>query len=77
MYFEVIGEIEEVETIAAGRSIRDIMRIQRQYGPGRWRKLKGTARIRLKSGTIVRAELQWYEAHGIGRKKIKIKRLFD
>ncbi len=49
MYFEIIGEIEEVETIAIGGKIRDIMRIQKQYGPGRWRKLKGMAKVRLES----------------------------
>lgn len=77
MYFEIIGEIEETETIAIGGKIRDIMRIQKQYGPGRWRKLKGIAKVRLESGRIRRAELHWYEAHGIGRKKIKIKRFLD
>jgi len=77
MYFEIIGEIEEVETIAIGGKIRDIMRIQKQYGPGRWRKLKGMAKVRLESGRICKAELHWYEAHGIGRKKIKIKRFLD
>ncbi len=77
MYFEIIGEIEEVETIAVGGKIRDIMRIQKQYGPGRWRKLKGLAKVRLESGRMRRAELHWYEAHGVGRKKIKIKRFLD
>ena len=77
MYFEIIGEIEGVETIAIGGKIRDIMRIQKQYGPARWRKLKGMAKVRLESGRICRAELHWYEAHGIGRKKIKIKRFLD
>ena len=77
MYFEIIEEIEEVETIAIGGKIRDIMRIQKQYGPGRWRKLKGMAKVRLESGRICKAELHWYEAHGIGRKKIKIKRFLD
>lgn len=77
MHFEVIGEIEKVETIAIGGKIRDIMRIQKKYGPGRWRKLKGMAKVRLESGRILKAELHWYEAHGIGRKKIKIKRFLD
>jgi hypothetical protein len=77
MYFEIIGEIEEVETIAIGGKIRDIMRIQKKYGPGRWRKLKGMAKVRVESGRILRAELHWYEAHGVGRKKIKIKRFLD
>jgi hypothetical protein len=77
VYFEIIGEIGEIETIAIGGKIRDIMRIQKQYGPGRWRKLKGIAKVRLESGRICRAELHWYEAHGIGRKKMKIKRFLD
>ena len=77
MHVEIIGEIEDVETIAVGGGIRDIMRIQRQFGPGRWRKLKGTARVRFASGRIRLVELHWYEAHGIGRKKLKIKRILD
>lgn len=77
MYFGIIGEIEEIETIAIGGMIRDIMRIQKQYGSGRWRKLKGIAKVRLESGRICRAEIHWYEAHGIGRKKMKIKRILD
>ena len=77
MFFEIIGEIEEIETIATGGKIRDITRIQKQYGPGRWRKLKGIAKVRLESGRVCRAELHWYEAHGIGKKKIKIKRFLD
>ena len=77
MYFEIIGDIEEVQTIAVGGRIRDIMRLRRQYGLGRWRKLKGIAQIRLRSGKICHAEVHWYEAHGIGRKKIKIKCLLD
>lgn len=76
-YFEIIGEIGNVEEIAVGGRIRDIMRIQRQYGPGRWRKLKGFAMVRLQSGKIRRAELHWYEAHGIGKKKMKIKSFLD
>jgi hypothetical protein len=77
VYFEIIGEIGNIEEIAVGGRIRDIMRIQKQYGPGRWRKLKGFAMVRLKSGNIHKAELHWYEAHGIGKKKLKIKRLLD
>jgi len=77
VYFEIIGEITEIETIVTGGRIRDIMRIQRQYGPGNWRKLKGIAKVRLMSGKICEAEVHWYEAHGIGRKKIKIKRFLD
>jgi hypothetical protein len=77
MYFEIIGEIEDIEEIAVGGRIRDIMRIQKQYGPGRWRKLKGSAMVRLKSGKIRKVELHWYEAHGIGKKKLKIKKFLD
>jgi len=77
MYFEIIGEIENIEEIAVGGRIRDIMRIQKQYGTGRWRKLKGLAVVRLQSGKIRKAELHWYEAHGIGKKKMKIKRFLD
>ncbi len=77
MYFEIISEIQNLETLFVGGKIRDIMRLRNQYGPGRWRKLKGTAEIRLQSGKIRTAELHWYEAHGIGRKKMKIKRLLD
>ena len=77
MYFEIINEIENVETIAVGGKIRDIMRVRKLYGVGRWRKMKGVANVRLQSGVIRKAELHWYEAHGIGRKKMKIKRLLD
>lgn len=77
MYFEIIGEIENIETIAVSGRIRDIMRLRRQYGSAKWRKLKGIARIRLQNGKICKAEIHWYEAHGIGRKKMKIKRLLD
>ncbi len=77
MYFEIIGEIEDIETIAVGGRIRDIMRLRRAFGPGRWRKLKGRARVRLANGMIRPAEVHWYEAHGIGRKKMKIKRFLN
>jgi len=66
-----------VETIAVGGRIRDIMRLRKQYGPGRWRKLKGIATVRLENGSVRAAEVHWYEAQGIGKKKMKIKRLLD
>ncbi|NOZ20310.1 MAG: hypothetical protein GXP25_04390 [Planctomycetes bacterium] len=75
MKFEIIGEITNVETIAVGGRIRDIMRLRKQFGPSRWRKLKGIAHVRLAGGAVRRAELHWYEAQGIGRKKMKVKRL--
>ena len=74
MHFEIVGRIEHVEVIAVGGRIRDIMRLRRQFGEGKWRKLKGIARVRIASGETRRAEVHWYEAHGIGRKKMKIKR---
>ena len=77
MYFEIIGEIEEIETIATGGRIRDIMRLQRQFGRARWRKLKGIAMVRLQRGNVRKAEFYWYEAHGVGRKKMKIKKFLD
>ena len=77
MYFEVIGEIEEIQTIAVGKSIKDLARLRRQFGAGRWRKLKGTATVRLLDGRIKKAEIHWYEAHGIGKRKMKIKRYLD
>ena len=73
MSFEVIGEIENSQTIAKGRGIRERARLVKFYGRGRWRKRKGTAQIKLNSGEIVRAELHWYEATGIGKREFKIK----
>jgi len=77
MPFEIIGEITETEVIAVSSNIRELARLRRQYGRGRWRKLKGIAYIRLSSGRVRLAELHWYEAHGIGRKEIKRKRYLD
>jgi len=77
VYFEIIGDIGVIEVIAVGGSIRDIMRIRKQYGPGRWRKLKGVAKVRLQNGRLCHAELHWYEAHGIGKRKMKIKKILD
>ena len=77
MNFEIIGNIESIETIAVSKSIKDFSRIRRQYGLGRWGKMKGKAKIRLINGSIRYAELHWYEAHGIGKKKIKIKHFLD
>jgi len=74
--FEIIGEIHHVETIASGHGIRILDRLVRLYGKGNWRKRKGIARIRLSDGTIHTAEIHFYEAHGIGRKEPKIKRLY-
>ena len=75
--FEIVGDINEVETFATGSGIREIARLQKQYGKGRWRKRKGTAKIRLPEGGLLFAEIHWYEATGIGRKELKIKRLIE
>jgi len=77
LYFEVIEAISEIETIAAGGRIRDIMRLRKQFGSGQWRKMKGRATVRLENGSLRRAEFHWYEAHGIGKRKMKIKRFLD
>jgi len=75
--FEVVGEISDVERIARGPSVRERARLRKQFGPGRWRKLKGIASVRLANGRIQTVELHWYEAHGIGKRKLKIKRYLD
>jgi hypothetical protein len=77
MQFEVIGEITNIETFAVGSSIREIRRLRRIYGAGRWRKRKGITRVRFSDGSSSTVELHWYEAHGIGRKEMKIKRFLD
>jgi hypothetical protein len=73
--FEIVGQLRDAETIAIGRSIRELARLRKFYGQGRWRKMKGVATIRLPNGRVREAEIHWYEAHGIGRKEFKIKRL--
>ena len=77
MYFEIIGEVTHVETFAAGSSIREVARLRKLYGRGRWRKRKGIARVRVEDGAVRLAEVHWYEAHGIGRKEFKIKRYIE
>ena len=76
-YFEIIGEIRAAETIAVGSKIRELARLRKQYGVGRWRKRKGLAKVRLLDGAIRTAEVHWYEATGVGRKEFKIKRFLD
>ena len=73
MDFEIIGNITAIEFIALGRGLRDRRRLHRFHGKGRWRKLRGIATVRLVDGTVHTAEVQWYEAHGIGRKEFKLK----
>ncbi len=75
MYFEILGQITHAETFATSSSIREVARLRKQYGKGRWRKRKGIARVRLTDDTVHLAEIHWYEASGFGRKEFKIKRL--
>ncbi|MBT9149026.1 MAG: hypothetical protein AAGB97_04010 [Dehalococcoidia bacterium] len=77
MRFEIISEIIHVETIAVGSSIREITRLRKRYGKGRWRKMKGVATIQLANGKVRLTEIHWYEAHGIGKKEYKRKRYLD
>lgn len=77
MDFEIIGQISDIETIAVGSAIRELSRLRTQYGQGRWRKQKGVASIRLPNGRVRRAEVHWYEVHGIGRREFKRKYYLD
>jgi len=77
MYFEIVGAMSDIESIAISGSIRQVSRLRRRYGRGRWRKLKGIGTVRLAQGEMRRAEIHWYEAHGIGRVGLKIKRFLD
>ena len=71
--FTLVSAIENIEVIATNRGIRDLARLNRLFGRGRWRKLKGAAYVKLPSGRVRYAEVHWYEAHGIGRRNLKIK----
>lgn len=77
MDFTIVGDITDIETFAVGKAIREIGRLRRRYGRGRWRKRKGIAHVRLSDGTIRLAELHWYEASGVGKKEFKIKRYLE
>ena len=74
MNFEMMGDLTNLETIASGTGIREIARLRKRYGRGRWRKRKGRANVRLRGGEVVLAEVHWYEATGIGKREFKIKR---
>jgi hypothetical protein len=73
MKFEIVGRIANVEVIASGSGVRVRRFLRKAYGSGRWRKLKGTATVRLPNGVLRRVEIHWYEAHGIGRRDMRIK----
>ena len=77
MFFELLVALGDSETIAVGASIRELARLRARHGVGRWRKRKGVAMVRVAGGGVRKAELHWYEAHGIGRRKLKIKRFLD
>lgn len=77
MKFELVGRITQIETIATGSGIRVRRYLRKAYGPGRWRKLKGIATVRLPNGALRKVELHWYEAHRIGRRDLKIKRYLE
>jgi hypothetical protein len=74
MRFEIVGPLHDIEVIAAGRSVRQRRQLRRRHGGLRWRKLKGVGTVRLGDGSPGRAEIQRYEAHGIGNVRYKIKR---
>jgi hypothetical protein len=74
---EIIGPLRSPETIASGHGIRHLERLRRVYGPARWRKRKGVATVRLPDGTVCIGEVHWYEAHGIGRKELKLKAILS
>jgi hypothetical protein len=75
MRFEILGEITNAETIATGSGIREVSRLRKLYGRGRWRKRKGVAQVRLPNGEVVMAEIHWYESSEVGRREFKIKQV--
>ena len=75
--FELVGEMADIETIAVNLSLRDRRQLSADHGGRRWRKLKGTGLIRFPNGEVLRAELHWYESHGVGRRELKVKRVLD
>lgn len=77
MDFELVGELSTIETIAVNLSIRELTSLKELYGGRRWRKLKGVSLVRLPNGNVRRVEIHWYEAHGVGKKRMKIKRFLD
>ena len=77
MHFTIVGDIRNAETFAQGKGIRELPRLRKAYGPGRWRKRKGFARVKLQDGSLVEAEIHWYEATGIGKREFKIKHIID
>jgi hypothetical protein len=75
--FRLRSDISDVQVIAASVGVRVRAKVKKAYGSGRWRKLKRTALVELPDGYVFRAELHSYEAHGIGRRDMKVKRLLE
>jgi len=74
MDFKIIGPIQDIEVIAHGYGIKNVNRLNKIYGKANWRKLKGACTIELPNGVIRKAEVHWYEGHGVGKKEVKLKR---
>lgn len=77
MHFEIVSDIRDATIIARGSGIREVKRLQHIYGKGRWRKRKGYATIRIVDGSLLEAEIHWYEATGIGKREFKLKRILE
>ena len=77
MHFEIVGEITNIQIIVTGRGIKRLKHLRKRYGGRRWRKLRGDATVRLINGSLRKAEIHWYEAHGVGKRGLKIKRFLD
>ena len=77
MFFEIVGEVTHIQIIAEGRGVQSRKKLQAKYGGSKWRKMKGNSSVLLLDGSIRRAEIHWYEAHGIGKRDYKIKRYLD
>jgi hypothetical protein len=77
VFFKIIGRISEIEKISSGKGIREKQPLRKLYGGRRWKKLKGTATVELADGTMCHAEVHWYEAHGLGAREFKIKRILE
>jgi hypothetical protein len=75
--FTIMGQLRNRQVIATGRRIRELARLQAEYGRGNWRKYKGQATVQYTDGRMREAEVHWYEAHGIGRQELKIKKHLD
>ena len=77
MYFEIVGSITKIETFAVGSAIREIARLRRIYGKGRWRKRKGIAKVRLSDGSVHEAEVHWYEGSKMGRRNTRLSASYE